>query len=242
MRTIAPISIPAVLALIVMLAGCESKTANLDEAKSGTWAGRSLSYETAFSAAFENGQWAETKDESGKKVVRFTGTISAGLHGYALEKITASGEKAIFSAACEYLAATLWEGKASTDSSAAFNPANYPLRNGYFIPAQVGPYLAKPENKPHITALVDHYVGKYWEPSSTVVFQWEMTKIGKFDEDKPAGALQMSPRLESISNPFLDMDPQFKGNPGAVMTIVFEYAGKAKNGGSVAQPDSGKSL
>lgn len=229
MRTIASMFVPAVLALVVMGLGCESSTGgNLDKVKNGNWAGYSTTYGAGFASAFENGQWAETKDEKGKKVIRFTGTISPGLHEYALGKLASSGERALFSAACEYLAATIWEGKASTDSTAAFNPANYPLRNGYFIPTQVGPYLANPENKPHITALVDYYSRKYWESGSAVVVQWEMTKIGKYDEDKPAGSLKMWPRLESISGPFIDKDPQFKGNPGAVLKIVFEYAVNAK--------------
>lgn len=201
----------AASAFVVVAAGCESK---IDQVKRGSWGNYTTQYEKAFAAAFDNGVWTETKDKKGEKIVQFTGKISKGLHDYAVGKLSVSDEKSIFSFACGYLAALVRDGKMSKDPDITFDPSQYPIRNGIFIPALVGGYIGSPTSKPFVTTLVNFYTKKYWATGSDVFIQWGVYAKGKVL------------KIKTISNQHWDDDDIFYGKPDIVMKVIFDYAEK----------------
>lgn len=92
----------AVPVFVMLTAGCGS---NVNKVKAGSWENSSITNEKAFAKAFENGVWADAKNEKGEKVVQFTGKISQGLHDFAVEKLHKSDTRIVFVSACNYLAA-----------------------------------------------------------------------------------------------------------------------------------------
>jgi hypothetical protein len=196
---------------VVLAAGCGS---NVDKVKAGSWESSSVTYEKAFSKAFEGGVWADAKDEKGGKVVQFTGKISRGMHDFAVEKLHKSDTKIVFVSACNYLAAQNSDGgKSPQTSELTFDITRLPIKNGTLIYALVEGYVANKNNADSIAQLIEYYDKRYWEAGTDVVIQWGVYAGGKMI------------KVQKITNPHWDTDPMFQGKTDIIMKILFGYSG-----------------
>jgi hypothetical protein len=123
-------------------------------------------------------------------------------------------EKINFSSACAYLAALIKAGKTSQDPDITFDVAKSPIKNGVFVPALVDGYIGSKSNQPLVTALNEYYRKKYWPAGSDVLILWEVIARGKVL------------RVRTISNPYWDVDPIFRGKTELIMKVAFDYGQK----------------
>lgn len=199
------------LSLSLVSVGCQKAP---DKVKNGFMDDeKSLTYGQAFSTVFDEGVWTETKDESGEKVIQFTGKISSGLHEFAIGKLGKSSENSIFYSSCNYLASLVKKGIITDDSTLTINLRDYPVTStGHLLSDIMGDYASSPDNRPKMQALNMFYMKRYWEEGSDVLFQFKLYVRGRVI------------KVVGMSNKHWDNDFIFSNKPENVLRIVLEYA------------------
>ena len=199
----------AVPVFVMLTAGCGS---NVNKVKAGSWENSSITNEKAFAKAFENGVWADAKNEKGEKVVQFTGKISQGLHDFAVEKLHKSDTRIVFVSACNYLAAQYPDGKIPQTAELTFDTSKLPIKNGTLVSALVDGYVSNKNNTDSIAQFIAYYDKLYWETGTDVTIQWGVYAGGKII------------KVLNISNKYWDTDPIFQGKTDLIMKVIFGFS------------------
>jgi hypothetical protein len=181
----------------------------MQKVQSGSWGSFSATYQDVLGNAFENGRWSEVKDESGEKVVQFTGKISPAIHDFAVEKLKTSDPKIVFQSACNYLATLNRDGRVQEEKAITFDVEKLPLRGGIVIFERVGSFISAPENQAVVTSLNDFYLNRYWEAGSEVLIQW--------------GVYAKAIKIKKMTNRHWNDDPLYSGKPDSVMRVIYDY-------------------
>lgn len=210
MKRLSLLALLASCLLPSLLNGCGS---DIDTVKKSFWANdKTVTYGTAFSAAFGNGSWSEVQAGKEEKLVQFTGTITPGLHEYAVGKLNTSETRIVFSLACNYLAKLIKTGEAASDKGITFNIRDYPInKSGMILYDIMGDYTESKDNAGKIETLINFYRQRYWETGSTVLFYFRVTARGKVI------------RVMKASNPHWDRDMMYENKPENILKMVFDY-------------------
>jgi hypothetical protein len=193
-------------AFLVFGPGCGN---NIQKVQNSSWGSSAIPYRDTLGSAFENGQWSEVKDESGEKVVQFTGKISPAIHDYTIEKLKTSDPKIIFQSACNYLAALNRDGRITQEKAITFDITKLPMKGGIVVYERIGPFISSPENKEIVTTLNNFYLNRYWEAGSDVLIQW--------------GVYSKAIKIKKMTNIHWNDDPLYSGKPDSVLRVVYDY-------------------
>ena len=205
----------SLLALQLLFSACSATPDRLQREFCGD--NRTLTYGQAFTFGLQNGVWSEYKDAKGGPVVQFKGSISTGLHDYALGKLLKEGDRSTFRFACAYLGNLVKTGKVTGDSDITFNIADYPItKTGDVKSDSIEDYLSSPDNRAKIRKLNIFYMNRYWAEGSDCIIQWRYSGKG-------------APEVVKISNKHWDNDAIYSQNPDTVTQMIVDYAASMSN-------------
>jgi hypothetical protein len=200
--------------LMLVLAGCFSAADKLQRTYFGE--SKTLKYGPVMAFCFKDGVWSEVKDPQNGSLAQFKGVITSGLHDFAMAKITKTGERSTFDAACGYVGNLIKTGKIAGDANITFKPADYPFDpQGKLVTEKTAAFFASPDSPKNIRMLNIFYLNRYWADGSECILQWKFDKKGK-------------PVLVKASNKYWDDDPSF-ANSDAVVQMINDYTVSMSN-------------